>query len=170
MIWECFRYVFLMIWECFLDDLGMFSGSFGDVFWMLWGCLLDVLGMFSGCFLDAFHKPSNTMKPIRARWRLFNYIFVSLYPILTLVILLILVDFYFGSRRHEVKFKAIMQYSTPCEGKIKEPHPYPKALSEKIMSKCNLVIKPSKIHPKSIWDIDSRRKFHVDFDSGVRLA
>ena len=37
-------------------------------------------------------------------------------------------------------------------------------------SKRNLVIKPSKIHPKSIWDIDSRRKFHVDFDSGVRLA
>ena len=56
------------------------------------------------------------------------------------------------------------------EGKIKDPHPYPKALSEKIMSKRNLVIKPSKIHPKSIWDIDSRRKFHVDFDSGVRLA
>ena len=56
------------------------------------------------------------------------------------------------------------------EVKIKDPHPHPKALSEKIMSKRNLVIKPSKIHPKSIWDIDSRRKFHVDFDSGVHLA
>ena len=37
-----------MIWGCFLDDLGMFSGRFGNVFWMFWGCLLDVLGMFSG--------------------------------------------------------------------------------------------------------------------------
>ena len=66
----------------------------------------------------------------------------------------------------------VLRFTMPAsyEVKIKDPHPYPKALSEKIMSKRNLVIKPSKIHPKSIWDIDSRRKFHVDFDSGVRLA
>ena len=74
----------------------------------------------------------------------------------------------FGKNR-EFQFR---EFSTGAvrEVKIKDPHPHPKALSEKIMSKRNLVIKPSKIHPKSIWDIDSRRKFHVDFDSGVRLA
>ena len=43
-----------MIWGCFLDDLGMFSGSFGDVFWMFWGCFLDDLVMFSGCFGNVF--------------------------------------------------------------------------------------------------------------------
>ena len=34
--------------ECSLDALGVFSGCFGDVFWMIWGCFLDDLGMFSG--------------------------------------------------------------------------------------------------------------------------
>ena len=43
-----------MIWGCFLDDLGMFSGSFGDVFWMFWGCFLDDLVMFSGCYDNVF--------------------------------------------------------------------------------------------------------------------
>ena len=36
-----------MIWECFLDDLGMFSGWFGGVF-------LDALVMVSECFGDVF--------------------------------------------------------------------------------------------------------------------
>ena len=41
-----------MIWGCFLDDLGMFSGCFGGIFWMIWGCFLNDLVMFSGCFGD----------------------------------------------------------------------------------------------------------------------
>ena len=60
-----FGHVFWMFWDCFLDDLVMFSGWFGNVFWMIWWCFLDVLGMFSRwvcdvlwmfweCFLDDF--------------------------------------------------------------------------------------------------------------------
>ena len=31
-------------------------------------------------------------------------------------------------------------------------------------------MKPSKINRKSIWDIDSSRKFYADFESDVRFA
>ena len=48
--WQCFW----MIWQCFLDDLAMISGWFGNVFQMIWQCFPDDFAIFSGWFDNVF--------------------------------------------------------------------------------------------------------------------